>query len=316
MIRVFASFDEFERAALKIRGVKNLRELLGLDINFVEAYPSFNLINLKDAFPETGNEKDINHIILLSKKVNLFYSARSFPKRDLGLYRPIVKKGVGESTALCLVVLREVLENYSLFFEKQREKYSVAEQVLDYEGLNDISRGMRALEDKLSDFLRILLEIEDKKVSRVDTALVNYDYDILRAKTRLMLDRTGIIMSQINASKREIELRSTNTLNKNVEFLSKMMMILTLVGVVLAVPNDLGAYFGIPAISDITPVPWIIFWVWFPSIVAALVAYVYWRKLQKEQREIHSLMRFRQPLNFLKKLSSDLRGALKKALKE
>ncbi|MFA4907801.1 MAG: hypothetical protein WC602_06015, partial [archaeon] len=121
MIKVFSGFDEFEKAASKIKGIRDLRELLGIDINFLETYPNFTLINLKDALPESENE-DLNNLLVLSGKQNLLYSARKFPKRDLGLYKGITGKKHGESTALCLVVLREVLVNYSLFFEKLREK--------------------------------------------------------------------------------------------------------------------------------------------------------------------------------------------------
>lgn len=311
MIRHFTDFDEFEKAAAKIRGVRSLRELLGIDLNFLESYDNFTIVNLKDAFQDAKPEGDLNNILILSKKASLLFSARKFPKAELSFHRKLLRENYGESTVLCLISLKDVLANYSLFFERLRRNFSEAEKALDYEGLNRITRSMRKLEDKLSDFLRMLIELEDKKVRQVDTSLISYDYDILRAKARLLLDSTNLALGQINSEKREIELRSTNALNKNVEFLSKMMMVLTLVGVVVSVPGSLGAFFGIPAISDITPVPTILFWVWVPTCIAALISYLYWRKLEQERRQIIFLVPFSKAYNLVKNIREGIIKALK-----
>lgn len=319
LIEQFSDFGKFEAKAKKICVGINFEELTKLDLNFLEAYKNFTVLNLRNSFSE-GGEKNLNNLLVLSRKTNLIYSSQKFSKQDFKLYNGVLKKKFGESTILCLMALKQVQENYYADFERQRKGVLTAEQLLDYEQLNRVNKNMMNLEDKLADFLDLLLKLEERKIQLVDTNLINYDYDLLAAKARLLLDRTGRVLSQINEEKREIELRSTNALNKNVEFLSKMMMVLTLVGVVLTVPGSLGAFFGIPAISDITPVPIILFWVWVPTIAAALISFLYWKKLTKEQQEIKLLLPFkasiREAINLIRKFKTEIRTVIKEALKE
>lgn len=238
MIRTFSDFNEFRNAALEQGLEMDLEALTNLDVLFFETYKNFLILNVRDY------GENPNNLLLLSKESSLLYSQKQFTSKDYKLFRLSMREPFGEGSVLSFLTLREVMNNYSGRFEKLHADLDEVERTLDVDKLDEIGKAFRKFEDKLEDFVDLLIKLRDRKVAQVNTKYISYDYNVLTGKAQHILDRTKNQLSRINGLRNEIEVKETRNLNKRIERLSEAVRKLTVVTVLLMIPTIVVGYFG------------------------------------------------------------------------
>lgn len=277
MIWTFTNFGDFEKEAREMGVEEDLRALLTVDLLFVECYKNYTIINMRDYKP------DPNNILVLSHDKSLLYSAREVEERDFHLYKKIFPKYFGESTALALITARYVLDNYAARFEQfNAEIDELAEmEYPNLDRLSSVGKRLRILTDKVEDFLDLLIKLEDRKIREVNTGYVSYDYDVIVAKARNLLDRCRSHQAQITAIRTEYDIRTSTELNKRLEYLTNVTKKLTGLAVIVAIPMVIATIYGMNiGLAGLPPADWPhAFWT-LVAIMAAVTAltFVYARK--------------------------------------
>ncbi len=238
MIRTFSDFNEFQSAARGLGIEVDLQALTVLDTLFFETYKNYLIVNARD------NSENPNNLLVLSKENNLFYGQKQFGSKDYKMFRLSLRNPFGESTVLAFLALQEVANNYSTRFESLHTELEEVERTLDVDKLDSLSRAFRKLVDRLEDFLDLLIKLEDRKFQQVRTNYISYDYDVLLAKARNMLDRSRNQLGRISGLRNELEIKETRSLNKRLEQLSEDVKKLTAITIILMVPTIVAGHFG------------------------------------------------------------------------
>ncbi len=238
MIYTFTSFEEFDKR-VKESGIKDdLRPLLSLDLNFFERYPNYVVLNLRD-YSDTPN-----NLLVLSGDNSFLYSGHEVQQDALRLFKYTVKKKHGESTALCLIVLKNALASYNTEFEKINSEIDRQEEVLSAQEIESLGKRLRKVGNKVEDLVDLLIKLEERDVHEVNTAYVSYDYDVLVAKSRHLLDRIKSHSGQIVGLRNEVEIRFSRELNSRIEVLSHQVKVLTAITILLMIPNIIAGHYG------------------------------------------------------------------------
>ena len=238
MIRTFSDFNEFQSAARELGIEVDLQALTVLDTLFFETYKNYLIINARD------HSENPNNLLILSKENNLFYGQKQFTSKDYKMFRLSLRNPFGESTVLAFLALQEVMNNYSTRFESLHNELDEAEKKLDVDKLDSLSRAFRKLADRLEDFLDLLIKLEDRKFQQVRTNYISYDYDVLLAKTRHLLDRSRNQLGRISGLRNELEIKETRKLNERISNLTLVMKRLTALTVILMIPTIITSHYG------------------------------------------------------------------------
>lgn len=238
MIRTFSDFNEFKAVAVELGLGMDLQDLTNLDVLFFEQDKSFLILNIRDY------GENPNNLLILSKDNSLLYSGKQFTSKDYKLFRLSMQEPFGESTVLTFLALREALNSYSARFEQLHAELDMVEKTLDVDKLDDIGKAFRRLQDKLEDFVDLLIKLRDRKVPQVNTKYVSYDYNVLTGKAQHMLDRNKNQLSRIGGLRNEIEVKETRVLNKRIEYLSEVVKRLTAITIIFMIPTVISSHFG------------------------------------------------------------------------
>jgi Mg2+ and Co2+ transporter CorA len=275
-IRSFTSFQEFEEAAKGIGVDVDLNALLRLDITFIEPYPNYVVINLRDY----GNIP--NNMLVLTPKASLLYSDKQFTDRDYSIYKQALRRKYGEATVLSFLALSEVLKSYSAKFseiDKQIDRFGVNSSL---EKIEETARELRMFADRMEDFVNLLISLEDRKVDFIHTKVLAYDFDVLLAKSRHLLDRSRNHLWELRDIREEMDVKITRKLNKNIEKLTVIMAFLTVVSVAISIPNTVGTFYGIPTLAGMIGTTFMLTTLAASLIVALVWGKYYWDKVLKE----------------------------------
>ncbi len=251
MIYTFSDFSDFEKRVRASGVSEDLRSLLVLDLNFFENYGSYAVLNLRDYSSEPNN------LMVLSDSDCFYLGGKEINGEQLKFFKYTLKKKYGESTVLALLVMKNVLTSYTGEFEKINAEIDRQEEVLNAQEIERLGRRLRKVGDKVEDFLDLLIKLEDRDVREVNTGYVSYDYDVLLAKARHLLDRIKSHSSQIVGLRNEVESRFSRELNARIEYLSDVVRKLTAITVILMIPNIITGYYGmnlrnLSSIVDVT----------------------------------------------------------------
>ncbi len=238
MIRTFSNFSEFSTAAQELGLEMDLQALTTLDVLFFESSKNFLIVNIRDY------GENPNNLLILGKDQSLLYSEKQFSSKDYKLFRLSMREEFGESTVIAFLTLREVLKRYAIKFEKLHGELDEVEKTLDVDQLDEIGKGFRRLQDKLEDFVDLLIALRERKVPQVNTRYVSYDYNVLSSKSQHILDRTKNQISRIGGLRNEIEVKETRKLNKRLEQLSEDVKKLTAITILFMIPTILAGHFG------------------------------------------------------------------------
>lgn len=274
MITSFTNFDEFAVAAQNIGVRADLKALLGLDMIFLESYRRYVVLNVKDY----GEQPD--NLLVLSRDENLAFSAKPPTKTDYKMFKYTLAKKFGESTVLALLVLRRVLRNYEARFKEVDSQIDSFGPNSSLDELEEITVFLRKFTDRVEDFVNLLIQLEDRKIKEVNPNYVSYDYDVLLARARYLLDRCRNHLQELRDIRSEIDVKTTRQLHATMQKLTVIMVFLTVVTVAISVPNTVATILGIPTLADLVQTD-VVLNTLLVSILLAAVWGVYYWKTQK-----------------------------------
>ncbi|MBI4360992.1 hypothetical protein HY572_04445 [Candidatus Micrarchaeota archaeon] len=276
MIGIYSNFEEFSKVAEQMGVKDDLRALLTLNLIFFERYEDYSIVSVRDYSDSPNN------ILVLSKDKTVLYSEKQITQRDFRLFKYTVQKTYGESTALTLLVLKEVLRSYTKHFDKINAEIDTYSGVKDLDKIELTTVNLRKLTVDVEDFQNLLYTLEDRKVREFRTEYLEYDYDLVLARTQHLLDRCRNHLQELRDLRSEVEVRATADLNRSIKSLTVVMMFLTIITVVLSVPNTVATVFGVPPIAALYDPQTILAIVVLSMVVAAAWGVHYWTKKKLE----------------------------------
>jgi len=270
MIYTFDKFEDFQEKAAALGIMSDLHKLQTLDVLFFEQYPDYILFNL------VSFESGMNKVIVLTKKHSLIYPSLLLESNKF--MKIGVRSPYGESSMAAYTVLKKVSENYQNYFESINREISRTAENPTSEKLELLSRRLRRLSDIVDDFHALLIKLRERSVPFVDTKKIGYDFDILLASIRHLAHRCAIASRDIARLYTITEMKYSKDLNRSIQKLTHVMLILTAATLIITIPNTVATIFGIPAISEISEVSSIIQWLVISTIVTVFLAYFYFRQ--------------------------------------
>ncbi len=238
MIGIYSNFEEFLTEARSAGVEEDLRALITLDVIFCEQYRDYTLVSLKDYSDAPNN------LLVLSYDKNLLFSEKQISQRDFRLFKYTVQKKYGESTALALLVLKEVLRTFASKFDQINVQIDSYKDINDLPKIEETTQDLRKFVNRVEDFLNLLYTLEDRKINEFHSEYISYDYNLLLAKARHLLDRGRNHLQELRDLRHEIELRNTFQLNRRVEELTHTMKRLTGLTVLFMIPTLIATHYG------------------------------------------------------------------------
>ncbi|MBI5035888.1 magnesium transporter CorA family protein [Candidatus Micrarchaeota archaeon] len=238
MIGIYSNFEEFLQEARAAGVEEDLRALFTLDVIFCEQYKDYTMVSIKDYSDSPNN------LLVLSYDKNLLYSEKQITQHDFRLFKYTLQKKFGESTALTLLVLKEVLRAFSNRFDKINAQIDSFKDIHDLPKIEDTTKELRSFNNRVEDLLGLLYTLEDRKVKEFRTEYVAHDYNLLLSKAKHLQDRCRNHLQELRDIRSEIELRNTYVLNKHMEELAQIMKKLTALTLLFMIPTLITSHFG------------------------------------------------------------------------
>lgn len=266
MIYSFDDFKEFAKKAKKLGIPGDLGELRDLDIIFHEVYDSYMILSLVAP-------KGPNRIVILSKDFSLIYPKTKIKPKKLK------KAGVyAESTFVAYTVLDRMADRYIKHFEAlNREIDEVDKKKFTFEAIEELSDRLKGFRDIADDFVLLLIKLEKKGVKFVQTMALPYSFDILVAEARHLADRCRSSRKEISVLRDKFDAIQMRNLNTTMERLTKVMTVLTVVTLIISIPNTIATVFGIPTFAQLIPWGDVLSMLVISSIIAIVISLFYWK---------------------------------------
>ena len=277
MIKFFNNLKEFKKEVLSLNLEIELDAIIDLDFTFFEIHDKYTLLNISDY-----DQINPKNILLISKKHILVYSNKNFNNYEKN-FKNIIKKPYGETTIIILLLLKNILKNYSHEFQKIREGMNSLEFDPVIEKVEKFGRELRRLTDRFEELVQLIITLKERDIKEFNTSLIMFDYDILNAEARYWLERCRSHIYRIASLRTKSEMKSNRELNATITRLTVIMTFLSIVGIVVSVPGTIGAIFGIPALSDTyfqLHTTTLIMVLITSTILTILLGYWYWKSLK------------------------------------
>lgn len=281
MIKFFTDIEDFKKGVDSLDIDINIDAVLDLDLSFFENYEKYTLISIPDY--DLFNPENV---LLISKDYTLVYSNKNF-NNYLKSYKQILKKSYGESTVITLLLLKNVLKNYSQEFEKVRDDMNRLDLDPILEKVEESGRALRRLTDRFEELVQLVIILKERAIKEFNTSLIPFDYDILNAESRYWLERCRSHIYRISSLRTKSEMKSNKELNANITRLTVIMTFLTVVSIVVSVPGTIGAIFGIPALSDVYFKPNthnLVLTLIVSTVLTIILGYWYWKSLKLKHK--------------------------------
>ncbi|MEW5955637.1 MAG: CorA family divalent cation transporter, partial [Candidatus Micrarchaeota archaeon] len=145
---------------------------------------------------------------------------------------------------LSLIMFKKALHNYGAKYDRIHAEISALEESFDPEKIGEVSNRLRKLIDKVDDFMNVLIGVEERRVREVNTSYAGYDYHVLTATATHLLDRCRNTSNRVKDLRSEYEMKSSQELNKRIEYMTNVMKKLTALMLILLIPNIIASHYG------------------------------------------------------------------------
>ncbi len=273
MIEKFANFEDFKVAAAGHNIAGDLESLHNLDILFYEDYEDkYMIISL----PEI-NDTIFNQMLVLSDDFNLAYCAETKRKPLKLKLSKIKNREFVESTLLAYEVLNSALDAYNMEHTNLIKQANALHSNPDIDQVEILFRKARNLYNVADDVLKLCIEAEDEGLKYIDLKVIPYEFDVLMARARHLVDRMESFKREVDVLRTKCDINETRKLSKRIEILTQIMAVLTVISLVISVPNTVATIFGIPAVSEVFNFEFILEIVLLSSFLALIASYFYVR---------------------------------------
>ncbi len=275
MIKKFTDFEKFKEAAKEHNITSDLDSLYDLDIVFYEDYDEdYMIISLPSVDASLPNQ-----ILILSKDFNLAYCSETKKRYQKIKLSKIKKKKYQASTLLSYEVISSALDSYFTELNTIKRKVRKLHDAPDIDEVEKSSKRNMEVRDIAEDVLRLCIEAEDEEFKYVNIDVIPYEFDILLVRARHLVDRMKGVRREIDVLRTKCDINETRKLNKRIELLTKIMAVLTVVSLVISVPNTVATIFGIPAVSALFSFDFIMELTIISAIIAVGLSYFYVREV-------------------------------------
>jgi Mg2+ and Co2+ transporter CorA len=143
--------------------------------------------------------------------------------------------------------------------------------------LEQIRVDINLLREKVEDVMKILIKFKSNKDSFINAMSIVYDIDVLIADANYLYDMLKLSLKEINVRRNNYEVEVSKELNSNIVKLTEIMLILTVLSIIISVPNTIATIFGVASLSELVPASGIIQLIIISTIISLLITYVYFR---------------------------------------
>ena len=274
MIKKFTDFEKFTSAAKEHKITSDLDSLRDLDIVFYEDYDEDYMILSLPAVDSSNP----NQILILSKDFNLAYCSTEPKQKSKTLKLSKIRKGRYQaSTLLFYEIVSSALNTYFSELASIKKSAHRLHDSPDIDQVEVVSKRNREVRDIAEDVLRLCIEAEEEEFKYVNIDVIPYEFDILLARARHLVDRIKGVRRETDSLRTKCDIIETRKLNKRIELLTKIMAVLTVLSLIISVPNTVATIFGIPTISALFSFDFIIELTIISGIIAILLSYIYVR---------------------------------------
>ncbi|MBD3397839.1 hypothetical protein GF412_01760 [Candidatus Micrarchaeota archaeon] len=273
MIKKFTDFEKFKGAAKEHKILSDLDSLINLDIVFYEDYDENYMIL---SLPAVKKDRP-NQILILSKNFNIAYIPPPDVKFKKLKLSKIKHKKYQASTLLFYEVVSSALNSYFSELASIKKEAHLLHDSPDIDKVEQVSKRNREVRDIAEDVLRLCIEAEEEEFKYVNIDVIPYEFDILLARARHLVDRIKGVRRETDVLRTKCDIIETRKLNKRIELLTKIMAVLTVLSLIISVPNTVATVFGIPAVSELFAFDLIIELTIISGIIALILSYIYVR---------------------------------------
>ena len=230
----------FMEAFAKAAGKElDLKSVLDLNTDFVDAGESYLLVNVKEY-----NGRSPNNMLLLTDTDALLYSQDPPSLKEVKEFAPILAKPFGKSTALVMVTLSQVLERHKEYLEALMARMARVEEKFEHSEYRDLSVEFERLGDRLEEFHDLLIRLQERKYKQIQTVYVSFDYRVLIAESLSLQSRARRRSTYLKDLRQDHEIMATEDLNHRIVQLNEDVKRLTAITVILMLPNIIAGHFG------------------------------------------------------------------------
>lgn len=275
-MKFFTSLEEFTKMVQPLVKGQDISSILSLDFPFFDKQPKVTLISVP------VYDSSVSQSILAITKKEIYVYAHSCPVLDKKEYGEILKMPHGESTVVSLLVLREIIKNYSEEFASIRSVMNTLDYDPILDKIEDSGRRLRKLTDRCEELVKLIITLKEREIKEFDTTLISFDYEILNTEARYWLERCRSHVYRIASLRTKSEMKSNKELNDTMHRLTVIVTFLTIISIVVSVPGTIGAIFGIPALSDAYfkgHAALLVFSLFMLTLGSMALGYLYWTSL-------------------------------------
>ena len=258
---VFHEMEQLERAVAQAGFSLDFRSIARLNTSFLEASEEYLVLNLKEYSEEPDN------ILFMTERETYLYS-KTPPSQDaFKVFEKVTGKPFGTSTVVGFLALSKALANYKSKLEELVGKVKELGQSFDSGKYHDLLLQFETLYDRVEDLQDIVLRLEKRTAKQVETKHISFDYSILTAESRSLVDRCRNRFSILRDVARERETEATTLLNRRIERLNEVVKRLTALTVVLMIPTVIASHFGMNFVfMPELQVPWA-----YPAVIVGQI---------------------------------------------
>lgn len=261
-LSVFNEMEYFEQAVEQAGFSLDFPSIARLNTSFLQASEDYLVLNVKEYAEEPNN------ILFATEHLTYLFSKAPPTQEAFKTFEKVTGKPFGLSTIVAFLTMNKTLANYKSKLEELVGKAKELEQSFVSGRYHELLLQFETLYDRVEDLQDIVLRLEERSVKQVETKYISFDYSILTAESRSLVDRCRNRFSILRDVARERETESTTLLNRRIERLNEVVKRLTALTVVLMIPTVVASHFGMNfAYMPELQVPWA-----YPAVIVAQIA--------------------------------------------
>jgi Mg2+ and Co2+ transporter CorA len=266
-IQLYDNFEKFKINAERVGIEEDVDELLSVHTPIYHRYKKYSILVLP-----ISNEENI--ISIIHKKGSFSYP--SIPKIDKEWLKEIGNGPISENTLVIFNILEHIISIYDMEFFVLKSNLATL-KTINLNTLEQIRVDINILREKVEDVLKILIKFKSNKDSYINAMSIVYDIDVLIADANYLYDMLKLSLKEISVRRNNYEVEVSKELNSNIVKLTEIMLILTILSIIISVPNTIATIFGVASLSELVPASGIIQLITISTIISLLITYVYFR---------------------------------------
>jgi hypothetical protein len=239
----FVALDKLDvikkAVAEKSGGSINLASIIQLNTDFIDVGDDYMLLNIKGF--ETAEP---NNILFLTSSEPLLFSKDPPSMQEISIYDKVLLKPFGINTVIVFVMLNKILKNYEGQLEQLTQRLGKLEAKFEHEGFRDVAHEFDRIADRLEEFNQLLLQLQERRCTQIDTQYISFDYRIMVAESSTLQAMCRRRQNSIKDLRQDHENQTTDEMNKKIVRLNEVVKRLTAITVILMLPTIIESHFG------------------------------------------------------------------------